>query len=825
MKKFNYTTVSISLFLVISLLFSSCLSSRAERYIASGNPVAAIELMAPKLAKNPTDKKLAPMFAGIYPSTMEDIIPDYTVDQIISKNLDPYNRNQILAIKKCAAEISPDSQLTSHPTISKIIRNSESNLVNLKNAIRIQKAVYIMPKTIGNPKKGQQYSVPKYTNDFSGQLKDDSYSLGMFYYNLGEALYSGKSIRQKKEIIEYYKKAKSYSSDIPSSSTKCAQLCYEIAQEYEKNGTISGKKDAISWYKAAMEWVPGYSNSQNCIYRLNYEIAMELKSTATTKNDYEQVIYYLKLAGNYKDTATQLKEVMYLLAYLYRNDNTISSYEKAGEYFVELGTYKNSANEASLYNFYKKLKTLSKTDRTSSVSLNTGSVTNYFNKKITPIDKNYAYSDIETNTSVLKNFDSVTDETISPGSIITGTSISNLTFKQFSYGDRNPLNFSINYDGYELTNGTINNPGTRKGASAVKNAAARYERKINPETTYNFIPVYSKDDLLASLGLGTDKPKYAADFGNTFWDDNLLLVEVTQKFYTASISAPALPVDFFSTDNNVVSANNVRDVTPYYVSSVDYGRKGYFLISSELSTDELIQDIKEYRPRDSYNKSGSSGRSISRELENKWKKYHTTVNAIAAAEKDYIINSADSMYKWIKIGIDKDLLIQDLVPIHFSLRNLYTNEYAVLSRTDRIKIKYKSPEPEYEPEPEQTQKPEPLPITPDKTEPADKQETPDTPAIGNPLSSLVFVGPTGTVYKCKNITDITYTYEIPESEIQQCVAVWDTAKIRAVTINGVQMTPRSTVYSFRDVAGNTISLDITDAKGNWKHYLLIVKKI
>lgn len=105
-------------------------------------------------------------------------------------------------------------------------------------------------------------------------------------------------------------------------------------------------------------------------------------------------------------------------------------------------------------------------------------------------------------------------------------------------------------------------------------------------------------------------------------------------------------------------------------------------------------------------------------------------------------------------------------------------------------------------------------------------DVPQSAYSGN--TSLIFVGKKG-YYKCTSVTTEqgsgvkTWTYEIPQSEIQVCVASWSSDEYQSVSVNGISMVKNQTVYSFRDVTGNTISLDFVDAKGNRIHSLLIVR--
>ena len=848
--------------LLADSLFTGCSSNRAKYLVESGNDVEAVEYIAPRLAKKPADEELVELFTAVYPSAIERRLPRSSISYIISENLDVYSYNQITALKKCASELSGDTPLTRHKAVAAIIKESDEVLSNLTDIIRIQSAVNPVPYTIGSEKNNNVTQIVKYTDDFSQIYQSNRAAYGEFYYNLAEALIPGKSLTQKLEIYNYYQKANLLVPGIDDVNNRAANICYKIAEEYEAKSDLKNKQEAVNWFNAALKWVPNYSDAQTRIYKISYDIAMQYKKTAKTESDYEVVLHYLKLAGNYKDAEAQMKEITYQLAYIYKDKQTASSYDKAGQLFTSLGDYRNSKNETELYNFYKKMRSLSRTDKSGKVSLKTGKPVNQIDKKLEIINDTSAYSNVNWNSSEINVFTTVKDSTIVPGAIFEGQNIANLKFSPLTDGKRNSVEVSIANSGNELTT-TIITPETKTAFSSITSSASRVERKMIPETTYRFIPVYSKDDLMASLGAGYGKSKIPSSFGSAFWDDNILLVEVTQKYYTASIADLKFPVDLFNSNSGVIKAGDIKSVTPYYVSSVDFGRKAYFIITSELPVDELISDISQYRPKDSTNKGGSTGTSISPMVVSKWSRAHSTINSINVGENTYLLNDLESMYSWIKMGVDKNLSVSNLVPVSFTLKNLYSNETAVLNLSDKLKVKYIS----------KTQKePDPAPTTQggstssgngtsgtsstgtsdsdngNATSKGDGSSNGDgtsnsgststgngtsgqTPSsnqnqtVGNDYTSLVFVGPSGNIYQCKSVSGITYTYEIPASEIEKCVAFWDSSKIKAVTINGVNMVKNSTVYSFRDVAGNTISLDITDANSVWTHNLLIVKKI
>jgi len=94
---------------------------------------------------------------------------------------------------------------------------------------------------------------------------------------------------------------------------------------------------------------------------------------------------------------------------------------------------------------------------------------------------------------------------------------------------------------------------------------------------------------------------------------------------------------------------------------------------------------------------------------------------------------------------------------------------------------------------------------------------------------LILVGKKG-YYKCSSISVEqgsgvkTYYYDVPADEIEVCVASWSDSEFTTVTVNGISMLKNKTVYSFRDVSGNTISLDTVEPNGKRVHNLIVVRR-
>ena len=880
MKK-RYCFIAPLLFVCASILLSGCISiKRARRLIAKGDNVTAIEILCKRLVNKNEDDEAAELFQTIYPSTVEELYAHESVKKLRDEFAAKHNAPETEAVKKCREQISRSKNLLSHPDISFVIRKSQDIISSLNDLVRIQRAVLPLPKFVGSEKLGR-FEVVKYSENFAGMKAEARQELADFYYIIAEAFYPGQNVEERAWLIDVYKKGDSYSS-AGHSAEKCAELCYLNARDYEALATLEGYKSAISWYKNSCSWVRSYRDASYRIQALSYEIALILSASARTKEEYKTAIAWFESAGNYKDAAARIVTLKYYLAYLYRADHTASSYEAAGRLFEEVGNYRRAPLEASLYQFYKRLRSLPKNHSYGSIILSSGAFKPFtMARNLVPYGDGNASLSLSCSSSVIESYIPSMERTIYPAAIINGESIASQSFTRFASGSRNPAPFSLSSSGRFLASGTIQNPldGT-SSVQEVRRIATRVAPSMSLDCSYEFHTICSPEDLdlTTGIGAGREKVSYSIDFSNWNPNKSYTLVKVTQKFFTASVPSPTLPVDFFAVDRNVVTQAALRNVSPYYVSSVDYGRKAYFVICSDLSSQEIISDFTACRPRDSRN-SGASGMRVNPEYSEKWARNATYVSAVTVSEKIYSVNDLTGIYNWIKIGNSMAVEANEIVPISFTLRNLYDNSYALLSRSRTVNVKIASPKEVNETQTESAAEP-PAPSKPDDSqtvpqydgdykpgqtdapnqteapgqtdapnqgqgEPTQGPESPSLPpaekesvingvkvpaSAYNGNTSLIFVGKRG-YYKCSQVTVEagsgvkTWHYDIPQDELQVCVASWSSGEYKSVTVNGIQMTMNKTVYSFRDVCGNTISLDFVTSGGERIHSLLVVRKI
>ena len=815
---------------VLTVMLSGCTSSRVQNLIASGDDVSAIELLAPELIRNHDNKQLVPLFDEIYPKAVETRLPTKTINQIKNENLSPYGSTTSAALKACINEIGSERPLTDHSAISAVIYQGGWEIRKLDDLSRIQNAVAYMPAAVGGPKTGYTVLVEKYVEKFPVELAQAKKDMGQFYYELAEAGFPGTTVSRKKELVNYYKKAAEYDF--------------------------------------------AYVNNKSRLQQLSYEIAMILRKDASTKTQLTEVLNYFNLAENYKDTATQIIAVKYELAELYRADETYSAYEKAGQLYSECGTYKNAANEARLFDFYKSIKGLTKNYSYGNIALTSGRFTEKkLTENISDIDVYQSRLSASLKTSEVEVYTNASENIVYPGAVIAGTSIPQQKFSLITSGARKPLGFNIIAGNHLLSRGVIRNSALASDSVNMVHAAAKSQyRYMTPECQYDFKTVYSPEELRMAVGVGADGAKLAV-LDNKYWRTNrsYTVVSVTQKFFTAELEEPKLAIDMFDGSQKIPSAVEIGNASPYYISSVDYGRKAYFVICSELPSEQIIEDVKKYRPGD-YSKPNST-------VTRRWDLNSTIITGIENSEKVYQILSFEDMFYWIQYGNYGNFGVEELPPISCRMKALVDGSYAVLSASTVQLIPNPDPRAALEKAEQERLEKERLERERLERERLERAQAANRPSSGsssnagnygdlpvnitginrgqtgssgstgtntstntgagtstgssgtatspmysNQYTSLVFVGKLG-YYQCDRVTSgDEWIYYIAEGDITNCVASWDSSQYRTVYVNGINMIMNSTVYSFRDVIGNNISLDIIDVNGERKHHLLKILK-
>lgn len=701
MKKKQFTSFC-SIFFIIAI-FAGCVSGakEAQRLLDKGDSVGAIEVLSKALIKQSDDKDCVAMFNSLYPSELEKRRPRKSLSEVRGKFASMQDTSdEVEAMRRRISEIGDIQTVESvakDKSVKQTIDEGESLIQNLEEIVRIQNAVSPMPQYIGTPKDGNYTQVYKYNDDFQGQLADAKREMAEFYYNIAESAFPGSTIEEKKALLVYYEKADSYAKGLYSVNNRCAELYYGIGSIYEEETDLQNKKNALAAYSKIFDYVQSYSDADTKVKKLSYEIGMALKENASSLKDYEEVCKYLEAAKDFRDAKTQLKDVSYEVALLYKAEGTKASYEKAGEYFAQCGDYRNAKNETKLYNFYKKLNTLD-----NNISNGPNPVNNFSDTKVTlslqaqgdkaqPSIKKENISSTSTKT-VLKETNVTSDIPVFlkgsssgknrffPGAVFDGSSI--VAWEQkFIKAARNPIDVTIKANGSVLTSIELDDPSSEsysyRTITEAANSASR-SKTVKPVCNYEFAEIVSEYDLSTVLGHGYDM-QYCIIASPAGYkpEKSYTLVKVSQIFYTAEMQNPKLPVDLFSAEGGSVSENLLSKVSPYYISSVDYGRKAYVLIESDMSYEEVVADIKNYCPKDSSARLNDS-------IVSKWKNSRNMYSYQAAPYET--IKGFDVLFNWIKDGFDNRLEDNEIYPISYRLKSLKDNSYAKLTMEETFSV-------------------------------------------------------------------------------------------------------------------------------------------
>lgn len=624
------TAFRVCLYTCLVFTLAGCASAakRSQDLLAQGDYVGAIETLAQRLADKPNDKDAIPVFTSVYPSHPEKLIT--------------------------SAALLRDSAGTSTTDAVKLVSTTEE-------LVRIQRAVRAMPDRIGDDKKLGWTVVKKYDFDFEGQLGEaKTTAAGAFYDEAGKT-FPGSNKTEKEALVKLYSSALQYVPDYKDSRDRGAQLCFEIADELEDSETITDLESAVEWFKASQTWVANYRDSGARIQSLSYDIGTLLKA-----------------------------------------EGTVPSYDKAYTYFKLAGNFKNAQAEVQVYDFYKTVMSLSNESKsgsgnhlktTSSSSGTSVKVEEQPRSKENPFEKRAI---VKAESSAFSIFNPRSD-VVFIGSIIDGTSVADETFKPI-LASRAPLDITI-----DLAN--IKGDATVRIDDPAKysNAQQAIKRLVNQGTTdtipvraeYRYVDVKSSEMLSLALGVGVGKGDISIH-SQTNYDTSRTrsstLVELTQIYYTVNIDIPSKAADFFATSGqNIVSPSLLDSTTPYYVSSVSYGRRGYFLIESDETSQSIQQQIELAKEGMEANPLSTSF-SIDTSVKNTWTNSKTTITAhvLGGSGKNANITSLEGMMQWIKDGMDASRNLGTAVPVGFVMRSLKDNGIAVVEQAGTVTMPAKA---------------------------------------------------------------------------------------------------------------------------------------
>jgi len=522
-----------------------------------------------------------------------------------------------------------------------------------EDMVRVHSAIMSMPLRIGDDKLGWT-QVKRFDNDFAAGLAKAKQTAAGAYYDQALKNYPGADRTQKEANLKLLAKAISFVPGFKDSANRGAQLSYDIATELEKSENLSELELAVSWFREAQKWVTGFRDTNTKIQVLSFNIGTKLKA-----------------------------------------DGTVPSYEKAYTYFKLAGNYRNAPAEVQVFEFFKKVVGSSNEAKTASGTLRTTSSAsgNKVDVKYEPrVDLFSKKATIKSESSAFSIFNPRSD-VVYIGAIVDGRSIADETFKPITAA-RNPMDITIDLP-------TIKGSATARIAdpSRYSNAQQAIRQLVNQGTSgtipvradYRFQEIQSTEMLSLALGVGVGKGDLSINSQTNFDKEtsrSSTLIELTQIYYTVNIDIPRTPAEFFSTSGGqIVSPTLFESTAPYYVSSVTYGRRGYFLIESNDSSQEIQQTIQAAKEKTEglpLSTSVTVDASIKRKLTNS----RTTIKAsvLGGSGAGAVITDIDGMMRWIHEGMDGSKNLGTAVPIGFVMRSLKDNGIAVVEQAGSVTL-------------------------------------------------------------------------------------------------------------------------------------------
>ncbi len=310
MKK-NFSKLFAFLIISCSAVFFGCMS--AQQLLERGDTVRAIEKLAKSLTKKSTNQEDADLFHSVYPSEVERRLTENTdtVADVVNRFVNSQGAATLFsALSNIKSRLPSGSFVGEDSTVRHAIYEAEAAYTVAEDLYRIQKAVKPMPTEIGDPRKGQIYLVEKYTDDFSSKYNTAGKDLAEFIFSIADAGYPGYTVSDKKKDYDMYDKAAKYDSSLNSECRqRQARLAYDIGEILLSQRTISDKKDALEWFKKSDNKVSNYNGVRTKILQCNYEIASiylsQFERTGSV-SDLRDAITYFRAAQGYSDAPSLL---------------------------------------------------------------------------------------------------------------------------------------------------------------------------------------------------------------------------------------------------------------------------------------------------------------------------------------------------------------------------------------------------------------------------------------------------------------------------------------------------------------------------------------
>ena len=310
MKK-NFSKLFALLIVCCSAVFFGCMS--AQQLLERGDTVRAIEKLAKSLTKKSTNQEDADLFHSVYPSEVERRLTENTdtVSDVVNRFVNSQGAATLFsALANIKSRLPSGSFVGEDSSVRHAIYEAEAAYTIAEDLYRIQKAVKPMPTEIGDPRKGQIYLVEKYTDDFTSKYNTAGKDLAEFIFSIADAGYPGYAIGDKKKDYDMYDKAAKYDSSLSSECRqRQARLAYDIGEILLSQRTISDKKDALEWFKKSDNKVSNYNGVKTKILQCNYEIASiyfsQFERTGSI-SDLRDAITYYRAAKDYSDAPSML---------------------------------------------------------------------------------------------------------------------------------------------------------------------------------------------------------------------------------------------------------------------------------------------------------------------------------------------------------------------------------------------------------------------------------------------------------------------------------------------------------------------------------------
>ncbi|MEM1324656.1 MAG: thiol-activated cytolysin family protein [Bacteroidota bacterium] len=183
-----------------------------------------------------------------------------------------------------------------------------------------------------------------------------------------------------------------------------------------------------------------------------------------------------------------------------------------------------------------------------------------------------------------------------PGALVYAEDYLKGDYKAISTG-RKPITVSVDaaiIDGSPAI--TIPNPSVASSANIAINDLLIKQKMggLTPNQVFNMTSVYSEQqmDIALSGSFSRSGLSLSGSFQmETSTTKKVIIASYVQSYYTLSADQVRTPTDFFAT---VDDANRVINSgkTPLYVSSVTYGRIGYFLLETEADENFIMTEFK-----------------------------------------------------------------------------------------------------------------------------------------------------------------------------------------------------------------------------------------